>query len=264
MRISAPNIAGPFDIAFKPSGELVVAWIAAERRGADLVHVVYVRTRRLDGSWTKPKAVGFGVQSRVVVDSEGTVFVAFLRPATTGDHLMVSRRRDDGSWANPQLLSNRSRAASFFEIAADATRERDHHMERAASHIRRRLPSPSDPVGRPWRWKRWAARLTLAEGSPSAYVAQVAMGADGTALVAWTDEQTRARVRRRGGIWRQAESIASCDNYPARSLPSMRSGIRWCCATGFRDRMAKESELPSGREVGHGEGPRLCPTMKKT
>jgi hypothetical protein len=215
VRISAPNIAGPFDIAFKPSGELVVTWIADEHRGADLVHVVYVRTRRVDGSWTKPKSVGFGMQSRVVVDSEGTAFVTFLRPnASTGDDLVVSRRRDDGSWTNPRLLSEGTRAASFFDAAADVRgnvivnwnespgSSRDESGHRIRSIIHRAGGG-------------WAVPLTLVNGSTSAYVAQVAMGADGTALTAWTvGRDTWARVRTRGGVWRQAEALVHCDGYP--------------------------------------------------
>ena len=45
--------------------------------------------------------------------------------------------------------------------------------------------------------------------------------------------ETRARVRTRGGTWRQVETIV-LRTTPARSVASMRSGIRWCCATGFR------------------------------
>jgi hypothetical protein len=220
VRIS-PLPAGPFrrilglpDIAFKPSGQLVVSWSVTVTESS--TQPVYVRTRRLDGSWTKPKALGDGRAPRVVVDSEGTVFVGFLRGRPGSDieydDLLVARRRDDGSWTNPRMLSDGVMAVWSFAVAADG--RGNVIIAWGGDYWGGEYPEPPLPrdgtrvmaaVHR--ADSGWGHRLTLAKGNRSSPA--LAMGADGTALVTWGafDLGIRARVRTRSGAWLPVETV---------------------------------------------------------
>ena len=215
LRISPPVDPGGLfghvglpDIAFKPSGQLVVTWSAVQYRK----NTVFVRTRLLDGSWTKLKALGYGLASRVVVDSKGTAFVVFLRlGAETGDDLLVTRRRDDGSWTNPRMLSDGVMAVWSFAVAADG---RGNVIIAWGGDYWGEYPEPPLPpdgarvMAAVHRADSvWGHRLTLAKRNLSS--PGLAMGADGTALVTWeaTDLVTRARVRTRSGTWRPVETV---------------------------------------------------------
>ncbi|MCB5164959.1 FG-GAP-like repeat-containing protein [Streptomyces bambusae] len=228
------------DLATGPGGSYTAVWSHRPRGSAkDAPFSVATATRAADGTWSAPQTIttpaegGSAADSRVAVDHQGTVHIAFLQTgATAGAPTVVTvvSRTAGGDWGAPvpvaegehmervTIAAGRGGALAVMWEQNDGGRFDDGTVRHMTTSVR---PSPTAP---------WGPALKVPAGKLGNVVtnSQPLVGADGDVTLVW-DEPVRWNSR--DGEWANEAYTstlpAGAQAWPAPQSLSGPTGHSW-------------------------------------